>query len=85
MKNALRLTGAVEINLFTQHTGLSIDIISKQLQKASDHGWLEVDDSRTKPTAQGRLFLNVLLEHFLEQSRHGPPHLYLTNFSRIPY
>jgi len=66
MMNALRLTDGIETSLFSQHTGLSIDIIGKQLQKASDHGWLEVDDTRIQPTEQGRLFLNDLLELFVE-------------------
>lgn len=66
MMNALRLTDGFETSLFSLHTGLSLETISEQLQRASDKGWLDVDDSYIKPTQQGRLFLNDLLELFVE-------------------
>ncbi len=64
MMNALRLTNGVETGLFAQRTGLSIDTITSQLKNARDDGLLEVNQ-RIRPTTQGRLFLNNLLEQFL--------------------
>ncbi len=65
MMNALRLNDGFETELFKQHTGLSIDVMAEQLQKACDQGWLDVDDSRIQPTEQGRNFLNDLLKLFV--------------------
>jgi len=73
MMNALRLSNGVETALFAQHTGLDIDIITPQLQKAGDHGWLDVDDTHIQPTQQGRLFLNDLLELFVEEEQSIQP------------
>ncbi len=68
MMNALRLIDGIETDLFSLHTGLPIEILSRQRQLASDKGWLTADDHRIKPTPQGLLFLNDLLELFLPAS-----------------
>ena len=65
MMNALRLSEGVETALFTQHTGLPIELLDRQLQQAVDQDWLDVDDTRIRPTTRGQLFLNDLLELFL--------------------
>jgi len=65
MMNALRLTAGVETALFSQHTGLPLERIADPLQQACDRGWLEVDDNLIRPSPQGQLFLNDLLEIFV--------------------
>ena len=67
MMNALRLTDGIETSLFTEHTGLSLDVIDLACQKASDQGWLEVSNEQIKPSHKGLLFLNDLLGLFMPQ------------------
>ncbi|MDH5178741.1 MAG: radical SAM family heme chaperone HemW [Gammaproteobacteria bacterium] len=66
MMNALRLTQGFESALFSRHTGLPIEIIHPQLERAMDQGWLDVTDSAIRPTQRGLLFLNDLLALFVE-------------------
>lgn len=66
MLNALRLTDGVESRLFSERTGLSLEVIQPLLAKAQKIGLLETDPGKLAPTQQGRLFLNNLLEMFLE-------------------
>jgi len=66
MMNALRLYQGVDSALFQQRTGLELDVINRQLQSARDKGLLLKDPQRLAPTHQGRLFLNDLLEMFLD-------------------
>ncbi|MDI3324642.1 radical SAM family heme chaperone HemW [Pontibacterium granulatum] len=67
MLNALRLTDGVENRLFADRTGLNLDVIQPQLERAQKMGLLETDPKKLAPTQQGRLFLNNLLEMFLEE------------------
>ncbi|WP_370277034.1 radical SAM family heme chaperone HemW [Pontibacterium sp.] len=67
MLNALRLTDGVESRLFTERTGLNLDVIQSQLERAQKMGLLDTDPEKLAPTQQGRLFLNNLLEMFLEE------------------
>ena len=67
MLNALRLTDGVEDRLFTERTGLSLAVIQPQLAKAQKMGLLDTNPEKLAPTQQGRLFLNNLLEMFLEE------------------
>ncbi|RRJ82700.1 radical SAM family heme chaperone HemW [Aestuariirhabdus litorea] len=64
MMNALRLNDGVELNLFSERTGLPLDLIHRPLQQAIEKGLIHAGE-RLQPTAQGRLFLNNLLELFL--------------------
>lgn len=66
MLNALRLTDGFELSLFAQRTGIHIEQIEKQLRVAQQKGLLEIEKGRARPTNEGRLFLNDLLELFLD-------------------
>nr|WP_320136519.1 radical SAM family heme chaperone HemW [uncultured Amphritea sp.] len=66
MMNALRLTDGVETALFNQRTGLTLDTIAPMLQQARQRGLLLNETERLAPSPQGRLFLNDLLELFLD-------------------
>ncbi|MES2502322.1 MAG: radical SAM family heme chaperone HemW [Pseudomonadota bacterium] len=66
MMNALRLSDGVEVSLFQQRTGLSLQAIHKGLAAASQKGLITQDLKRIKPTALGQRYLNDLLGLFLE-------------------
>lgn len=66
MLNALRLTSGVSASLYAQRTGLSLDPLAEHLTLARRRGLLSTDTERLQPTLQGRLFLNDLLETFLD-------------------
>jgi oxygen-independent coproporphyrinogen-3 oxidase len=66
MLNALRLKAGVRTELFEQSTGCSIERIEPLLHKARQRGLLVEDPSRIAPTREGQLFLNDLLEMFID-------------------
>lgn len=66
MLNALRLTEGVDSSLFQSRTGLDLSTLAPIAEKARKMGLLDTDPSRLAPTQQGRLFLNNLLEMFLD-------------------
>lgn len=65
MMNTLRLTDGVPAAMLQQRTGISTAQIMPQIETARRKGLLEPDPTVFKPTAQGRLFLNDLLQCFL--------------------
>jgi oxygen-independent coproporphyrinogen-3 oxidase len=65
MMNALRLVDGVPLGLFSERTGLPLSAIEKSALAARCAGLLDVTDGRLRPTAQGRRFLNRLLQYFL--------------------
>jgi oxygen-independent coproporphyrinogen-3 oxidase len=65
MMNALRLNEGVPAALFEARTGLPLLVCAEAMDQARARGLLERDASRLKPTKQGQLFLNDLLELFL--------------------
>ncbi len=65
MLNALRLKQGVDVNLFSQRTGLSINIIDDKLNKSKSIGLLSESDKNIKPTQKGFDFLNDLQSIFL--------------------
>jgi len=65
MLNALRLVDGFPSTLFQERTGLPFAAIAARLQAAEEKGLLERDLKRIRPTAQGRRFLNDLLQEFL--------------------
>ncbi len=65
MLNALRLTDGVSAALFTMRTGLSLDTAEASLREARRRGLLVEDSATIQPTAQGRRFLNNLVELFV--------------------
>jgi oxygen-independent coproporphyrinogen-3 oxidase len=66
MLNALRLSDGVSAELFQARTGLPLESIAPTLQQARRRGLLQDQPDRLAPTLQGRLFLNDLLELFLD-------------------
>lgn len=66
MLNALRLTDGFELELFSERTGLELSIIETQLEAVQRKGLLKIEQGYARPTNEGRLFLNDLLEMFLD-------------------
>ena len=65
LMNALRLVDGVPSAWYTQRTGQPLDAMAPLLDKAVQRGLLEPWQQQLRPTEQGRLFLNDLLEMFL--------------------
>ncbi len=65
LMNVLRLTDGVPSLLFTQRTGLSLDLLADGRRDAEARGLLEPDPQRLVATHKGQLFLNDLLQLFL--------------------
>ena len=66
MLNALRLAVGVPAALFEERTGLAAGAVARKLSLARERGLLEDDALRIRPSARGRLFLNELLQLFLD-------------------
>ncbi len=66
MLNALRLVDGVPAELFAERTGLPASVILRKLAAAQAKGLIEDDPLRIRPTRRGRLFLNELLQLFLD-------------------
>ena len=66
LMNALRLTAGVPASLFSERTGLPLEVLQQARQLAEQRGLLSVDPQRLAATAHGQLFLNDLLQMFLE-------------------
>jgi putative oxygen-independent coproporphyrinogen III oxidase len=65
MMNAMRLTGGVEMVLFSERTGLHSNVLLKPLAQAEARGLIERTPLRLGPTLAGQRFLNDLLTLFL--------------------
>ena len=65
MMNALRLQAGVPSALLQERTGVPATHIMAQIENARKKGLLEPNPTIFKPTEQGRLFLNDLLQCFL--------------------
>ncbi|MBV2206372.1 MAG: YggW family oxidoreductase, partial [Pseudomonas sp.] len=65
LMNVLRLTDGVPALLFTQRTGLPLDLLAAGRREAEARGLLVSDPQRLVATAKGQLFLNDLLQLFL--------------------
>lgn len=65
LMNALRLVDGVPSAWYRERTGQSLDAIAPLLDQAVQRGLLEPWQQHLRPTGQGRLFLNDLLEMFL--------------------
>lgn len=65
LMNALRLVEGVPSAWYRQRTGQSLEAIAPLLDRAVQRGLLEPWQQQLRPTEQGRLFLNDLLEMFL--------------------
>jgi oxygen-independent coproporphyrinogen-3 oxidase len=66
MLNALRLTGGVAPNLFSERTGMAITAIEKAMDQAEARGLLYRDHQVIRPTELGQRFLNDLQQMFLQ-------------------
>jgi len=66
MLNALRLVEGVPVARFEERTGLALVTLARKLAAAEEKGLLERDTQRIRPTRHGRLFLNDLMQLFLE-------------------
>lgn len=64
MMNALRLANGVTEASYAPRTGLPLEALSGILNTLRKEGWME--PGRLAPTAQGRRYLNALLERFVE-------------------
>lgn len=67
MMNALRLTDGFPVEIYTERTGLPISSVEKPLKQAEADELIVWTVSHIKPTEKGKLFLNNLLELFVEQ------------------
>lgn len=65
MLNALRLTEGFAPHLFSDHTGLPISVVEKQLHQAEEQGLIDWNIQLIRPTEKGRNYLNELLQLFL--------------------
>lgn len=65
MMNALRLTDGVPAAMLQERTGIPAAKIMAQIETARKRRLLEPDPTVFRPTEQGRLFLNDLLQCFL--------------------
>jgi len=66
MLGALRLNQGVEASLFTKRCALDIKHLDKPRQKAEQLGLLQADSNQLVATEKGRLFLNDLLQLFMD-------------------
>lgn len=66
MMNALRLHQGVPLELYQARTGQPLSSIQPLLEQACERKLLSLDQGRIAPTREGRLFLNDLLEIFLD-------------------
>ncbi|WP_300615547.1 radical SAM family heme chaperone HemW [Dokdonella sp.] len=66
MLNALRLNDGVDADRFEQRTGVALADIATPLSIARRRGWLTDDPARLQPSADGRRFLNDLIQVFLK-------------------
>ena len=66
MLNALRLPAGVATTSFAERTGLSLQTISKEIERATAKGLLDSHPTTLKPTALGLRYLNDLQELFLK-------------------
>ena len=71
MLNALRLVEGFPLDLFTQRTGLPVNVVTPELDRAGKEGLVERDHASVRPTPRGRRFLNELMQRFLPSRTRG--------------
>jgi oxygen-independent coproporphyrinogen-3 oxidase len=65
MLNALRLVDGFDTELFSQRTGLAMNVVTAGLTEAERRGLIGWDSVRVCPTRRGRDFLNDLIQLFM--------------------
>ena len=65
LMNALRLTEGVESRLYPERTGMPLESLAEGRRDAEQSGLMQVEPSRLAATERGQLFLNDLLQQFL--------------------
>ncbi|MCI0504887.1 MAG: radical SAM family heme chaperone HemW [Gammaproteobacteria bacterium] len=70
MLNALRLTEGFPAVLFSERTRLPITVVEAPLRQAEQQGLIEWGLHTVRPTDKGKLFLNNLLELFLQRAKN---------------
>jgi len=65
MMNALRLIDGVDVDLFSERTGLPLDAIQSELLRAKEKGFIQLDNNKLKTTSLGQRFLNDCLGIFM--------------------
>lgn len=68
MLNALRLIDGFDSSLFTQRTGLPLELLGDTLARAQEQELLTLDSSRIQPTERGLNYLNDLTVMFLQET-----------------
>src|SRR3546814_8274141 len=71
--NALRLTEGVDARLYPERTGLSLQSLAEGRHEAEQSGLLRGEPARLAATERGQLFLNDLLQIFLNSSHKETP------------
>ncbi len=66
--NSLRLAQGFSLDLFSQRTGLDVALLELSLTRAVGLGLLERDLQSIRPSRKGLLFLNDLLQLFLDDT-----------------
>ncbi len=66
MMNALRLNQGVPAQFYAQRTGLPLDTLAERLTSLRQRQLLQDDSTQLACTEQGHLFLNSVLEEFIE-------------------
>ena len=67
MLNALRLVDGFPLDLFTERTGLPVNTVTAELDRAEKEGLVERTHAHVRPTPRGRRFLNELMQRFIPQ------------------
>nr|CAA6830665.1 MAG: Radical SAM family enzyme, similar to coproporphyrinogen III oxidase, oxygen-independent, clustered with nucleoside-triphosphatase RdgB [uncultured Thiotrichaceae bacterium] len=67
MLNALRLRNGFHTELFQQRTGLTQQAIEEEVKLAISRGLLTMNNQQIRPTEQGWLYLNEVIQLFLEE------------------
>ncbi len=66
MMNALRLINGFRLSLYTERTGLSLNTIAVQLERAEKDGLIERNAVQLRPTELGLRYLNNTLSLFMD-------------------
>lgn len=66
MMNALRLNEGFTAALFNQRTGMSFDVVKRQVIRLQERGLLEQAEDYYRPSVKGRLFLNDVIAAFAD-------------------